>query len=269
MNRGHSEAAVRCPQCLGALNDGASGHTEDCPTGQGRRARWWEGTLAVLDFETTSPDPREARIVSYALVYVLSHGHPKESWSIRGIVDPGVPIPEGATAVHGITTERAKAEGERPVDALVKLAGELARLAVRDVPLVIFNAPFDWTILHHEVRRHFASPAPLAQLPIVDPLILDRTHDKWRKGRRTLGAAVLHYCPGLMLEAHDAWGDCLGAAAVVRALAKRYPQVGELEPRELHQLQVGYHQAWLEDFNSYRAKRGQEPVPDRGWPLDV
>ena len=62
--------------------------------------------LKVLSFdlETTSANPFEARIVTSALVHIDSGGaHPQEL-----LADPGVPIPEAATKVHGITTEYAR-----------------------------------------------------------------------------------------------------------------------------------------------------------------
>ena len=69
---------------------------------------WPTGELLGLDFETTGVDRFNDVPVSYALVSVVE-GIVIRSWS--GLIDPGRDIPPGATAVHGISTERARDEG--------------------------------------------------------------------------------------------------------------------------------------------------------------
>ena len=66
---------------------------------------WVAGEVLGFDFETTGVDRFNDVPVSYALVHVVD-GVVDTSWS--GLVDPGRDIPEGATAVHGISTERAR-----------------------------------------------------------------------------------------------------------------------------------------------------------------
>ena len=62
---------------------------------------WYEGPLASFDTETTGVDVEQDRIVTAALVTQSSAGGPllRRDWA----ADPGVPIPAGATAVHGLT----------------------------------------------------------------------------------------------------------------------------------------------------------------------
>lgn len=55
--------------------------------------------LAVVDLETTGVDPATDRIVEVAVLTFLPGGG-QELFHRR--VNPGVPIPAGATAVHGI-----------------------------------------------------------------------------------------------------------------------------------------------------------------------
>ena len=75
--------------------------------------RWFEDTLLALDLETTGLDPIEDRIVQAAVVLVGADGAVSDkSWD--GIVDPGVPIPVGASNIHGITTERARQRSVQP-----------------------------------------------------------------------------------------------------------------------------------------------------------
>jgi DNA polymerase-3 subunit epsilon len=55
--------------------------------------------LAVLDLETTGHDPKLDRIVEVSVLRVRPDGgHDHRTRRVR----PGVPIPPGATAIHGI-----------------------------------------------------------------------------------------------------------------------------------------------------------------------
>ncbi|MER6923464.1 exonuclease domain-containing protein, partial [Streptomyces spiralis] len=69
---------------------------------------WHRELLIGFDLETTGTDPREARIVTAAVIEVRE-GEPvgHREW----LADPGVEIPPDAVAVHGISNERAAAEG--------------------------------------------------------------------------------------------------------------------------------------------------------------
>ena len=58
--------------------------------------------IAFIDVQSTGLDPATARIVALAVVKVMPDGE-RHSRSVS--VDPGVPIPAGATAVHGITND--------------------------------------------------------------------------------------------------------------------------------------------------------------------
>lgn len=58
--------------------------------------------LIVLDTETTGTDTAKDRIVEIGFQVWTAEGMTKE-W--RSLVNPGIPIPEAATKVHGITDE--------------------------------------------------------------------------------------------------------------------------------------------------------------------
>ena len=217
---------------------------------------WYEDTIAALDLETTGLDPLSARIVQAALVLVEPGGAiGAESWT--GIVDPGIDIPAGASAIHGITTEIARARGVPPADALGRLAELLGRIAERALPLVIYNAPYDWPLLIAEAGRHDVTlPAVL----IVDPLVCDRAMER-RRGSRKLQDVARHYDYALT-DAHDAEADAVAAVAIARAIAARYSDVGEHTPAQLQPLQADWYAEWARSFSDYLGK----PV-DSGWPL--
>ena len=64
------------------------------------------GSWAGLDFESTGTDVEKDRKVTATF-------HEYGCYPVSLLVDPGVPIPEAATAVHGITEEMAAARYER------------------------------------------------------------------------------------------------------------------------------------------------------------
>ncbi len=71
---------------------------------------WHREALVGFDLETTGTEPLEARIVTAAVVGVDGRdGEPvrQRTW----LADPGIRIPAQASAIHGISSERAAAEG--------------------------------------------------------------------------------------------------------------------------------------------------------------
>ncbi len=223
----------------------------------------WHESVAVFDLETTGIDVTTARVVTAFVGVLGADGRVLESRS--WLADPGVEIPAGAAAVHGVTTERARAEG-RPARAVVgEIIAALQEVLDRGLPLVVYNAPYDLTLLHHEAARHDLSALAVPDA-VIDPLVIDKAVDRYRKGKRTLTAAAEVY--GVLLEgAHDAGADAVAAGRVAQALARRYPEQLALPLAELHRAQ----QTWCDEANdSYeRFRRRNDPsfVVERGWPL--
>ncbi|WP_101257148.1 exonuclease domain-containing protein [Streptomyces barkulensis] len=230
---------------------------------------WYEGPLAAFDTETTGVDPERDRIVSAALVVQDAPG--AEVRAVRWLVDPGVPVPEGAAAVHGLTGEHLREHGRRPADAVGEIVRALAERASGGLPLVVMNAPFDLTLLDRELRRHHgtsltdavASPA----LCVLDPRVLDKHLDRYRKGRRTLAALCEHYGVELA-EAHDAAADAAAALEVVREVGRRHARrLSSLSPAELHTLQSVWHAAQARGLQAWFARNGSDETVDPAWPL--
>ena len=220
--------------------------------------------LAVFDLETTGVDVTSARIVT-AFVGVLGVDGTvisSRSW----LADPGVEIPAGAAAIHGITTERARAEGRSASLVVREIVDELAARAADGLPLVVYNAPYDLTLLKHEARRHHAGPF-VPPTVVIHPLVIDKAVDRYRKGKRTLEAACAHY--GVTLDgAHDASVDAIGAGHVARAIIERYSAELPATLTGLHAQQVLWHQQQADSFESWmRASKDQNFTADRGWPI--
>ncbi|CAM5555273.1 MULTISPECIES: exonuclease domain-containing protein [Streptomyces] len=230
---------------------------------------WHRELLIGFDLETTGTDPREARIVTAAVIEVAD-GEPRghRTW----LADPGIPIPAGATAVHGITDARAAAEGGPPDRVADAVAEALTGYWRAGVPVVAYNAPFDLTLLAAELRRHDLPSlterlggAPLG--PVIDPLTVDRAVDRYRRGSRRLSTVCAEY--GVELAAaHDAAADALAAARLARAIALRHPKVAALGPAALHERQIGWAAERAADFQAYLRRKGEAgAVVDGSWPL--
>lgn len=226
---------------------------------------WHAGPLTVLDVEATGVDPATARIVELVLCLVDQHGNTDPM--VDTLVNPGMPMPAEAAAVTGITTADLEARGADPTTVLGQTVDALHELARRCVPVVIYNATYDWPLLAAELARHGLLNLPnVPPAVIVDPLVLDRHVDRYRKGKRTLAATAEHYGVHLK-DAHRATPDAMAAVAVARALAARYPAVLDIDGADLVELQVAAHRAWRDSFNAYLRKVGAEREPVSGdWP---
>ncbi|MER3390179.1 MAG: 3'-5' exonuclease [Microcella sp.] len=222
------------------------------------------GDLAVFDLETTGVDVRTARIVTAYLGVLDATGAVASSRS--WLADPGIEIPEGAAAVHGITTERARADGRPAAEVVREILAELRAHLGRGLPLVVYNAPYDLTLLAHEAGRHGLEPIP-AVSPVIDPLVIDKAVDRYRRGKRTLEAACAHY--GVLLEgAHDASIDAIAAGHVARAIVAQHAAALPGTLPELHAAQVAWHDAQADSFEDYmRRQRDRHFTADRGWPV--
>ncbi|MFE1249597.1 3'-5' exonuclease [Streptomyces sp. NPDC058735] len=230
---------------------------------------WHRELLIGFDLETTGTDPREARIVTGAVVEVSGgESMGRREW----LADPGVPIPEDAVAVHGISNERAAAEGGPADQVADALADVLTTYWKAGVPVVAYNATFDLTLLTAELRRHGlpslrdrlggADPAP-----VIDPYTIDRRVDRYRRGKRNLEAVCAEY--GVVLgTAHDALADALAAARLACAIADRHPKIAALGPAALHRSQIEWYAQWAADFQSFlRGKGDATALVDGAWPL--
>ncbi|MCX5527233.1 3'-5' exonuclease [Streptomyces bobili] len=230
---------------------------------------WHRELLIGFDLETTGTDPREARIVTGAVIEVRDG---QVLGSREWLADPGVEIPADAVAVHGISNERAASEG-RPADEVADaIAGVLTGYWRTGVPVVAYNAAFDLTLLSAELRRHGLPSlrdrlGGLDPAPVVDPYTIDRWADRYRRGKRNLEAVCAEY--GVSLDAaHDASADALAAARLARAIAERHPKVATLGPAELHRSQIEWYAAWAADFQDFLRRKGDaDAVVDGVWPV--
>ncbi len=223
----------------------------------------WFDRLGVFDLETTGIDVETSRIVSAYVGAIDAEGTPK---GVSWLADPGVEIPAQASAVHGITTERARAEGRPAVDVVAEIVAVLRALLDQGVPLVIYNAAYDLTLLNRECLRYGIQPL-VDPTPVIDPLVIDRAMDRYRKGKRTLEAAAEFYGVELM-DAHDAEADAVAAGRVAQAIARKYSDALGDDVVMVHSNQVTWASDSAASFQEYM-RRTKDPdfVADGTWPL--
>lgn len=230
---------------------------------------WHKGLICAIDAETTGVDIESDRIVTWSR-WIITPAKAKKV-HIGWLVDPGVDIPEGASKIHGITTEHARDRGQQAASAVREIAGDLVEWSEEGAVVVAFNAAYDISILHRECLRHGHTDLAerVARLrPVVDGLVLDKALDKYRKGSRKLVDVAAHY--GIELSAEDAHGsaaDSLAAARVAYVLAERYPHIGRMPADELHDVQREWRADQAAGLQKYLRRKDKDAIVRPEWPL--
>jgi DNA polymerase III subunit epsilon len=224
---------------------------------------WWPGPLLGFDTETTGIDVGTDRIVTAALVRRDGTQTEIRTW----LIDPGVQIPDNASAIHGITTAHAARWGQDSASALEEIAHELVGALTAGVPVVAFNASFDLGLLDAELERHGLPTVPdrlgHPVRPVVDPLVLDRALAGDRPGPRTLGDLCGVYEVSQAGALHSADVDVIATLDVLAQMLARYPQLVEMDLDALHDQQVVWTDQWRAARRAERAARSEtSPRPD-------
>ena len=226
----------------------------------------WAKSLAVFDLETTGLDLEQARIVTACAVTIDEQGQVSDS-NTEWLADPGIEIPEAASNVHGITTDIARAKGRNAKEVVSEIIETLRGFFRAGIPVVAYNAPYDFTILHHEALRNGLEPLS-NPMPIIDPLILDKFVDQYRSGKRTLQAAASVY--GVQLsDAHNATADAIAAGKVAQAIARKYASKLPADVIELHDAQKIWSVQQDDSYEIFRRKSSPDFTVVRGWPVKL
>jgi DNA polymerase-3 subunit epsilon len=168
--------------------------------------------LVFFDLETTGTDIARDRIVQIAVLKL----HPDGGEEVRSrLVNPGIPIPASATAVHHITDADV---ADKP--KFRDIAKALADL-FRGADIAGFNSNrFDIPILVEEFGR-CSIPFPEPDARLVDVQVIYH-----RKEERTLAAAYKFYCSKSLEGAHDAETDVRATLEVFKQQLERYDDIG-------------------------------------------
>lgn len=225
----------------------------------------------MLDYETTGTDPHTCRPVSVSFALTLPD-RTTVLGSYHAIINPGCEVPAEAVAVHGITTEMARGLGVPAHQAIVQVLARLHACKALGWPVLIYNAMYDWQLLHAEAARlspiaHHLVDFRIPDVVLIDPLVIDRHFGRYRKGGHKLEAAARHY--GVWREgAHDAFVDACMTADVLRAQMRRHPELQQIPlGPELMEWQAEAHAAWVASMNDFWARQGkQDRIADTRWP---
>jgi len=164
--------------------------------------------LAVLDLETTGLKPDQDRIVEIAIVKIDPDG--KTTPYVRKI-NPQIPIPPEATAVHGIRDEQVKDE-----PSFKAVAQEISNF-LQGCDLAGFNlASYDLRMLQREFERAGV------KFSTDGRAIVDAKQIYHAKEPRDLEAACRHYLNEEHTHAHSALDDVLATWRVINAQVRRY-----------------------------------------------
>ena len=235
---------------------------------------WTDLPWLGFDTETTGIHPSKDRLVTAAVVLRRGGARPYEDDLVRTwLADPGVDIPERATQVHGITTEYARTNGHPIGEVLDQVAATLVDHWSRGYPVVAFNATYDISLMEAELSRH--GLATLTQrlgcspAPVIDPLVIDRKLDRFRKGKKTLVSMAPAYGVTAEENAHTAEVDVAMTLDVLGGMARKHAEhIGDLSAPELHQWQVKAHIEWADDFEAFLHKQGKDSRISRAWPVE-
>jgi len=230
---------------------------------------WLDGPLLGFDTETTGISPAHDRIVTAAAIVREGSVSTPRTW----LIDPGVEIPARATEVHGITTEHARAHGAPAAQALDQIGATVADALSMGIPVVGFNVQYDLTILEAELARHglrtLSDRLGGRIRPIVDPLVLDRHLNRYRKGpRKLIDMCGVYSVPVIADDLHAADADVTATLDLVAAIAREYPAIHNVTLDSLHDLQVSAHHTWATHFRAWLTSKGTvNDLPSTSWPL--
>jgi len=167
--------------------------------------------IVFFDLETTGTNIVTDRIVEFAYHKVYPNGH-EETKSIR--INPQMPIPPGATEIHGISDNDVK---DCPTFK------DVAREIMRDIEgcdLAGYNSNrFDIPLLAEELLR------AEVDVDLMKRKFVDVQNIFHKMEQRTLAAAYKFYCDKDLENAHNAEADTLATYEVLQAQLGRYSEL--------------------------------------------
>ncbi len=164
--------------------------------------------LVFFDLETTGTNITHDRIVEISIIKVMPDGTDTER---TRRINPGIPIPAEATAVHHITDADVADE-----PSFKQIAKSLAEM-FKDCDIAGFNSNrFDIPLLLEEFNRAGIN-LDLSRTRFIDVQTIFH-----KKEQRTLSAAYKFYCGLNLDDAHSASADTRATYEVLKAQLDRY-----------------------------------------------
>lgn len=141
----------------------------------------------TLDCESTGVNTSNDRIITF-FMRVKQGGEVlfEQNW----VLDPGVAIPEEASAIHGMSTAWVKENGRTDIRAaLSEILDVLYQYSGLGYIVCGYNHSFDLAMLEAELLRHKVVRPPglmLGSARYLDPAVFSRHFDKYKKGGHQL-----------------------------------------------------------------------------------
>ncbi len=168
--------------------------------------------LVFFDLETTGVDPGRDRIVEMGFIKLFPNGE-REVKTRR--INPEMPIPAQAAAIHGISDEDVADEPK-----FAQIAKSLKEW-LEGCDLAGYNSnKFDVPMLVEEFLRASVE-IDLSEIKFVD--VQNIFH---KKEQRTLSAAYKFYCGKEIENAHSANADIEATLEVLLAQLEKYDDIG-------------------------------------------
>lgn len=165
--------------------------------------------VIFFDLETTGTSVTHDRIVEISMLRLDPGAEDPREWTVR--INPGMHIPEEATAVHHISDEDV-ADCPKFAD----IADKIARAFV-GCDIAGFNSmKFDLPLLCEEMAR------ARVLFDISSARLIDVQNIFHKKEKRTLSAAYRFYCNKELEDAHSANADTRATYEVLLAQLDRY-----------------------------------------------
>lgn len=167
--------------------------------------------LAFFDLETTGVNVAQDRIVEISVIKLNPDGTEE---TLTELVNPGMPIPAEAAAVHGITDEKV---ADKPT---FKQVAPKIKDFIGDADLSGYNClKFDVPLLVEEFLRNEED------FEMKNRKVVDVQNIFHKMEQRTLVAAYKFYCNGDLTNAHSAEADTRATLEVLKAQVEKYDEL--------------------------------------------
>ena len=169
--------------------------------------------IRFIDLETTGINVSLDRIVEIAIIKIAPDGSKQVK---RKLINPEMPIPAGASEVHGISDDMVK-----DAPTFKSVANEIKQF-IEGADMAGYNSNrFDIPMLNEEFLR-----AGIA-IDMESRKLLDVQKVFHMMEQRTLSAAYKFYCDKTLEDAHTAEADAMATFEVLEAQVQKYPQLGK------------------------------------------
>src|SRR3989344_8418883 len=187
--------------------------------------------VAVIDVETTGTNVQEDRIVDICITKILPNG---EKVTLSSLINPTIPIPAEATAVHGIKDMDVQGK-----PTFKEFALQIIEF-IKNSDWCAFNAKFDLSLIESEFKRAVINYSSDGKR-VIDVMRIYHILEP-----RDLSSAHLKYCGKVLEDAHKAKTDVKATIDVLEAQLEKHRDLPR-DVSELNDLCNPKDPSWIDD----------------------